>query len=275
VASESRRTSLLPVDVHFDVRLLERPPFEVFPVATTLDLALCTLLASGFFFATLQSFGLARYAACRIARSVHVRLARLCIYVKDETLLKRPRRDAEEYTVATLGLFRLGRPISSGSSRLLAYGSLLGCGRGLPAGALSHRRLIVSRSGWAGTGSQEDGGRGNVNVLRHQSVPSARGGVAQSHGGCQCMAGLRCSFGVRNETRRGYSRVQKYKVPRLLSSPPALSSQHAALCSYPCYYRLTPPGQISRALVGMQADGARHGQWLVCRQALWAADMHI
>ena len=271
MASESRRTSLLPVDVHFDVRLLERPPFEVFPVATTLDLALCTLLASGFFFATLQSFGLARYAACRIARSVHVRLARLCIYVKDETLLKRPRRDAEEYTVATLGLFRLGRSISSGSSRLLAYGSLLGCGRGLPAGALSHRRLIVSRSGWAGTGSQEDGGRGNVNVLRHQSVPSARGGVAQSHGGCQCMAGLRCSFGVKNETRRRYGR----KSIRFLSSPPALSSQHATHYSCRTTIILPLPASYHAPWVGIEADGARHGQWLVCRQALWAADMHI
>jgi hypothetical protein len=96
--------------------------------------------------------------------------------------VEEPRRDAEEYTIATLGLLGLGRPIGSGSSRLLAHGSLLGGGRGLPAGILSHRRLVVSRSRWAGAGSQEDGGRGDVDVLSHQSVPSARGGVAQSHG---------------------------------------------------------------------------------------------
>jgi hypothetical protein len=114
----------LPVDVHFDVGLLEWPPFEVLPVAAALNLALRTLLASGFLFATLQSFGFARYAACRISRSVRVRLARLCTY--GEALLKRPQKNAEIYTIATLGLLRLGRAIGSGGSRLLAYGSLLG-----------------------------------------------------------------------------------------------------------------------------------------------------
>jgi hypothetical protein len=79
--SQPIRTSLLPVDVHFDVRLLEWPPFEVFPVASALNLALRTLLASRFLFATLQSFGFARYAACKIAQSVHVRLARFSSYI--------------------------------------------------------------------------------------------------------------------------------------------------------------------------------------------------
>lgn len=202
-------TSLLLVNVHFDVGLLERPPFEVLPVASAFDLSLRTLLAPGLFFATLQSFGFARYAACKIARSAHVPLARLCIY--GEALLKRPRKNTERYTIATLGLLRLGRPIGSGSSRLLARWSLLGVCRALPSGIFSHRRLIVSRSGWARAGSQEDGRRGDVDVLGHQSVPSARGGVAQSHGCCcQCMSGLKCSIGVKSEARQ--ARVQYTKA---------------------------------------------------------------
>jgi hypothetical protein len=169
----------LPVNVHLDVGLLEWPPFEVLPVAAALNLALRTLLASGLLFATLQSFGFARYAACRMSRSVRVRLARLCIY--GEALLKRPQKNTERYTIATLGLLRLGRTIGSGGSRLLAHGSLLGrCRRILSAGILGHGRLIVSRLGWVRAGSQEDGGRGDVNVLSHQSVPSARGVVLRN-----------------------------------------------------------------------------------------------
>ena len=47
-------TSLLSVDVCFDVGLFERTPFEVFSVTAALDLALCALLASRFLFATFQ-----------------------------------------------------------------------------------------------------------------------------------------------------------------------------------------------------------------------------
>ena len=77
----SIHTSLLSVDVDFDVRLLEWSPFEVLPVASAFNLALRTLLTSRFLFATFQSFGLARYAACKFSQSVHVRLARLCSYI--------------------------------------------------------------------------------------------------------------------------------------------------------------------------------------------------
>jgi hypothetical protein len=65
-------TSLLSVDVCFDVGLFERTPFEVFSVTAALDLALCALLASRFLFAAFQSFRFARYTACDFASSAHV-----------------------------------------------------------------------------------------------------------------------------------------------------------------------------------------------------------
>jgi hypothetical protein len=203
-------TSLLPFEVRFDVGFLEWPPFEVLLVSTALNLALRTLLATGLLLAALQSFVFACYTACKNAPSVRVQLACFCIY--HEALLKRPQKGSERYTIATLGLLRLGRSIGTGtgtgtgtgSSRLLARRSLLGlrCRRALFASTFSHGRLIVSCSRRARAVSQEDGRRGDMDVLGHQSVPSARGGVAQSHGGCQCMAGIPSSFGVRNEMGR-------------------------------------------------------------------------
>jgi hypothetical protein len=59
-------TSLLSVDVRFDVGLFEGTPFEIFPVAAALNLALCALLASRFLFTAFQSFRFARYAACDV-----------------------------------------------------------------------------------------------------------------------------------------------------------------------------------------------------------------
>ena len=85
-----------------------------------------------------------------------------------------------------------------------------------------------------------------MDVLGHQSVPSARGGVAQSHGCCQCMSGLRCSFGIKNETRRGYG----CKSIRFLLSrhrlPYRLDMQRITLAvlllSYPSRPAITRPG---------------------------------
>jgi hypothetical protein len=66
-AVDCMHTSLLSVDVGFDVGLFEWTPFEVLPVTAALDLALCALLASRFLFTTFQSFRFARYAACDVA----------------------------------------------------------------------------------------------------------------------------------------------------------------------------------------------------------------
>lgn len=60
-------TSLLAVDVRFDVGLFKWTPFEVFPVTAALNLTLCALLASRFLFTTLQSFCFARHTACDVA----------------------------------------------------------------------------------------------------------------------------------------------------------------------------------------------------------------
>ena len=146
-------------------------------------------------------------------------------------------------------MLRLGWTIrSSGSSRLLARRSLLGGCRGLPACVLSHRRLVVSRLRWAGAGSQEDGGRGDMDVLGHQSVPSARGGVAQSHGCCQCMSGLRCSFGIKNETRRGYGcksirfLLSRHRLPYRLDMQRITLASTVLLLSYPSRPAITRAG---------------------------------
>lgn len=75
-----RHTSFLPIDVRLDIGLLERPPFEVFPIAAALDLAFGALLASRLLFAAFQSFGFASHAAYEVIPSVHAQpwLMRLC-----------------------------------------------------------------------------------------------------------------------------------------------------------------------------------------------------
>lgn len=163
-------TSLLTVNVDFDVGLFKRAPFEVLPVAAAFDLSLCALLASWLLFAAFQSFGLTRYTACESSRSVHRRLG--SPHAGDEALLKRPRRVFEICTVATLGLLGLGSPVRRRGIRLLPrcwglFNGIVGVGT-LPAGVLGYRRLVVSRFGRRTRAlSQEDGGRGNVDVLCH------------------------------------------------------------------------------------------------------------
>lgn len=142
------RTSLLSVDIRFDVGLFERTPFEVFPVTAALDLALCALLASGFLFATFQSFCFTRYTACNVELSVHV-LSWPASRVRWGGHVFSARIDTATHTITTLRLLRLGWPIDRGRRRrLFTHGGLLGR---LPASIFSSRRLVVSRSrrAWA------------------------------------------------------------------------------------------------------------------------------
>lgn len=81
-----------------------------------------------------------------------------------------------------------------------------------------------------------------------RSSPSARGDIAQSHGCRQCIAEPRRSMRTRNET--GESDDQSIRFPRHRLPRNLLTPAYAAL-SLPCYYYLTPPGQLSRALLGM------------------------
>lgn len=106
----SELTSPLSVDVDFDVGLLERSPFEVFPVAAALDLALRTLLTSGLFFATLESFGFTRHAACKISQSVHVRLGSLYTYLFDQICPRGPKFRLKDIPLRLLDCFGLGGP---------------------------------------------------------------------------------------------------------------------------------------------------------------------
>lgn len=59
-----RRTSLLPVDVHFHIRLFKRAPFEILLVTTTLYIPPRALLTTRLLFAALQTFRFAGQAAC-------------------------------------------------------------------------------------------------------------------------------------------------------------------------------------------------------------------
>lgn len=157
--------------------------------------------------------------------------------------MKIPLKDTERYTIATLRLLGLGRPVRSGGGRLLAHQGLLVRRQALPAGDFGHGRLVASwRLWWARAGSQEDGGRGDVDVLSHQSVLSARGGGAQSHGCCQDMAGLRRSL----EARKQAILRPKYKVP---PSPPAIPPRHTLPCGN---------GNVNRGVVGHAGKSVRY-----------------
>ena len=116
-------TSLLSVDVGFDVGLFEWAPFEVFPVTAALHLALCALLTSRFLFATLQSFRFASHAAWDVTLSVHI-LSCSVSYARGGHGVA-VWMNAVIHTIATLRLLGLGRPVDSGGRRLFTHRSLL------------------------------------------------------------------------------------------------------------------------------------------------------
>jgi hypothetical protein len=82
--------------------------------------------------------------------------------------------------------------------------------RALPTGILGHGRLVVSWFGRrAGAGSQEDGGRGDVNVLRHHVPAGDEVALRSRTEAFSTWQGTYASvFRARNERER----EQKYKV---------------------------------------------------------------
>lgn len=117
------RTSLAPLEVEFDVRLLKWPPFEVFLVPATFHLPSPALLAARLLFATLQTLRFTSHAACT---QTH-RQRQGCL----SSRLSLQQRPWCFCTISTLGLLRL-----------------IGIRRSASAIALRSRRLLFLFRTW-------------------------------------------------------------------------------------------------------------------------------
>lgn len=150
-----RHTSFLPVNVRLNVGLLERPPFEVFPIAAALDLAFGALLASRLLFATFQSFGFASHAACEVIPSVHAQRY-LCASAPRPCFVQNAWRNSENIPLRLFDCLGFGGPsLLLGADGFRATGAFF----------VDCLRAPLATGGW----SSREAGRGGLGLRRRKT----------------------------------------------------------------------------------------------------------